>query len=158
MNNILKYNFLFLVGGTIYFLLEILSRGFSHISMFICGGLCFVLIGLLNTSTRFRIPLLLQMAISSIIITIAELITGLIVNVWLKLDVWDYSKLPFNFLGQICILYTILWFFLSFPAIYLNNLLRKRLLYKKSIKYKVILSFNVLFCRIFRFSKKPRGI
>lgn len=138
MRSILKHIFLFLVGGTIYFFLEILSRGFSHPSMFICGGICFVLIGLLSETKHIQIPLILQMFISSIIITILELITGLIVNIWLKLDVWDYSNLPFNFLGQICILYTILWFFLSFPAILLNDYLRYKFFDKKSMKYKII--------------------
>jgi uncharacterized membrane protein len=124
MRNFLKNTFLFLLGGTIYFFIEILFRGFSHSSMFICGGLCFVIIGLLNETKYFKIPLFLKMFISSIIITVLELITGLIVNVWLKLEVWDYSSLPFNFMGQICILYTALWFFLSLPAIFLNVYLK----------------------------------
>ena len=35
----------------------------------------------------------------------------------LGLDVWDYSKVPFNFLGQVCVLYSVLWGFLSAAAI-----------------------------------------
>lgn len=138
MLKILKHIFLFLVGGTIYFFLEVLFRSYSHPSMFICGGLCFVLIGLLNESKYFKLPLVLQMFLSSIIITILELITGLIVNIWLKLDVWDYSNLPFNYLGQICILYTVLWFFLSLPAILLNDYLRCKFFGKTRTKYKII--------------------
>ena len=48
-----------LIGGSIYYLLEILYRGYSHDSMFIVGGLCFVGIGLVNerfgykSSTKF---------------------------------------------------------------------------------------------------------
>jgi uncharacterized membrane protein len=138
MRNILKNTFLFLVGGTIYFFIEILFRSYSHPSMFICGGLCFVLIGLLNETKHFKLPLLQQMFLSSIIITILELITGLIVNIWLKLDVWDYSFLPFNYLGQICILYTIIWFFLSIPAILLNDYLRCKFFNKTRTKHKII--------------------
>ncbi len=142
MRNILKHIFLFLVGGTIYYFLEILARSFSHPSMFICGGLCFVLIGLLNETKRYQIPLLIQMLISSIIITTLELITGLIVNVWLKLDVWDYSHLPFNFLGQISISFSILWFFLSLPAILLDDYLKYKFFNKKKVKYKIIQRSN----------------
>ena len=57
------------------------------------------------------------MVLSSVIITVLELITGLIVNVWLRMDIWDYSNLPYNFKGQICLLYS---FFGSwFPALLL---------------------------------------
>lgn len=138
MRNILKHIFLFLVGGTIYYFIEILFRSYSHPSMFICGGLCFVLIGLLNETKQFKLPLLLQMFISSIIITILELITGLIVNIWLKLNVWDYSNLPYNYFGQVCILYTVIWFFLSLPAILLNDYLRCKFFNKMHTKYKII--------------------
>ncbi len=138
MRKLLKHTFLFLVGGTIYFLLEVLFRGYSHPSMFILGGICFLLIGILSESKYFQIPLLGQMLISSLIITVMELATGLIVNVWLGLNVWDYSSLPFNFLGQICILYTVIWFFLSFAAIILNDYLRYKFFGKKSMKYRII--------------------
>ena len=36
---------LFTVGGLLYGLIEIAWRGHTHISMFVVGGLCFVLIG-----------------------------------------------------------------------------------------------------------------
>lgn len=37
-NRFLKYTLLFIAGGFAYGGLEIISRGFSHISMFIAGG------------------------------------------------------------------------------------------------------------------------
>ncbi len=138
MRTILKHTFLFLVGGTLYFFIEILFRGYSHPSMFICGGICFVLIGLINEFKTFKLPLVWQMLISSIIITSIEFITGLIVNLWLGLNVWDYSSRPFNILGQICLLYTILWFFLSFAAIVLDDYLRYKFFGEDMMKYKII--------------------
>lgn len=137
-NNFLKYTFLFIFGGFTYGLIEILSRGFSHISMFMAGGICFILIGLLNEGFSWDMSIVSQMAISALIITAIEFTTGLIVNVWLKLNVWDYSALPYNILGQICLLYTNLWFFLSLPGILLDDLLRYYLLKEEKPHYKLL--------------------
>lgn len=119
-----KYIYLFLMGGLTYYSLEILWRGYSHVSMILCGGLCFLSIGALNQIFGSSLSLLQQMLISSVIITTLEFITGLIVNRWLKLNVWDYSDMPFNILGQVCLPYTLLWFFLSLAAIFLDDALR----------------------------------
>ena len=43
-----KYLLLWEIGGCVYFMIEIMYRGFSHESMFILGGLCLILIGGLN--------------------------------------------------------------------------------------------------------------
>ena len=92
-----KYTILFAIGGMAYFLLEVLVRGYSHYSMFLCGGACFLCCGLLNENVKIKISFISQMVLSSVIITVLELITGFIVNVWLKMDIWDYSHLPYNF-------------------------------------------------------------
>ena len=42
---------------------------------------------------------------------IVELISGIIINRILLLNVWDYSGLRFNFLGQISLNSSIAWFF-----------------------------------------------
>ena len=39
---------LFLLGGTGYVLMELLYRGRSHYSMFLAGGVCFLLLGKLE--------------------------------------------------------------------------------------------------------------
>ena len=49
-------------------------------------------------------------------ITCIELIAGIVVNIILGWNVWDYSDIPFNFKGQICLFYSLLWFFLCFPV------------------------------------------
>jgi uncharacterized membrane protein len=136
-NNTLKYILLFFIGGYAYCGVEVLFRGFTHISMLVAGGICFILVGLLNESFPQKIALLSQMVISSLIITIVELIVGLIVNVWLKLDVWDYSELPYNFMGQICLLFTNIWFLLSLFSILLDDYLKYFLLGEEKPKYKI---------------------
>lgn len=136
-NKFLKYILLFLTGGFAYGGIEILFRGYSHISMFAAGGLCFILIGLINEIFSWDVAFVSQMVISSFIITAVEFIFGLIVNVWLGLDVWDYSDLPYNLMGQTCLLFSIIWFFLSPLAILADDYLRYRLLGEEKPRYKI---------------------
>ena len=103
MKNALKHITLALIGGILYYGIELLWRGYSHISMFLLGAICFLVIGLLNELFTWEMTLLTQSIIGAAIITALEFITGLIVNVWLGLGVWDYSGLPFNIMGQICL-------------------------------------------------------
>ena len=59
------------------------------------------------------------------IITSIELVTGLIVNRLLGLNVWDYSAMPYNIMGQICLPFSFIWFLMSIPAVYLCDWLSK---------------------------------
>ena len=139
MKKLIKYPVLFTIGGILYFLIEIIWRGYSHIIMFILGGLCFILIGLVNEYYfRFKKSLLIQQVIACVIITTLELIFGLVFNVILGLDIWDYSKNKYNFMGQICLKYSILWFFLSLPAIILYDYLKYWLFGEEKPNYKLI--------------------
>lgn len=138
LNTILKYFTLFLIGGIAYYFIEIVYRGYSHFSMVIVGGLCFILIGSINEFSNKEIPLLIQMLISVFIVDIIELISGIIINRILLLNVWDYSQLRFNFLGQISLNSSIAWFFLSFFAIYIDDLLRYIIYKEEKPKYKFL--------------------
>ena len=117
---------LFLAGGALYFVFELFWRGFSHWTMFALGGLCFVLVGGLNNYLSWEMPLLHQMLIGGLIITVGELLTGCMINLWLGWNVWDYSALPGNLWGQICPQYSLLWVLLSGPVIILDDILRWR--------------------------------
>ncbi len=130
----LKSVFLFLIGGFLYGIIEVLFKGSTHLSMLIAGGFSFLLIGALNEGNR-NPSLLGMMVISCLLITFIELITGIIVNLWLQLNVWNYSKLPYNFLGQVCLLFSVCWFFLSFVAILLDDYIRYFLLGGKKPHY-----------------------
>lgn len=132
-----KNMFLFLLGGFCYGCIEMLYKGNTHISMIIAGGLCFFLIG--KVRDRWENPSLLgQMVVSALIITVVEFVTGLIVNVWMDLFVWDYSALPYNFMGQICLLFSFLWFLLSFLAILFDDLIRHFLFGEEKRPYHLI--------------------
>lgn len=136
LNKIKRFILLFIIGGLVYVIMELLFRGRSHISMFFVGALCFIIIGSLNEFYTWQMSVISQMFISSIVITILEFICGLIVNVWLGLNVWDYSNQPYNLMGQICLLFTNLWFFISLIGIVLDDYLRYILFNEEKPKYK----------------------
>ncbi|MBQ9990194.1 MAG: hypothetical protein IJP31_04540 [Lachnospiraceae bacterium] len=116
---------LFFIGGRLYTWFELLWRGRTHWTMFLVGGLCFVIMGLLNEYRyTWDMPLVRQSLISAVIITGFEFVTGCIVNLWLGWDIWDYSDLPFNLFGQICLYYFFLWIPLSILGILLDDWLR----------------------------------
>ena len=121
---ITKYLFLGIIGSIVYMSLEILWRGYTHWTMGILGGICFICLGLINELLSWETPLVLQMLIGSTIITILEFITGCIVNLWLGWNVWDYSNLPLNLLGQICLPFSILWYFVSAIGIVIDDYIR----------------------------------
>lgn len=134
----LKYLFLGTVGGAVYFLLEIFWRGYSHFSMFLLGGVCFIALGLINEILPWKTPLALQMLIGCVIITALEFVTGCVVNLWLGLNIWDYSQKPFNLLGQISLGSSAAWYFLSAVGIILDDWLRFRFFGEDEPRYRLI--------------------
>lgn len=138
---ILREFLLFIIGGLIYASLEVFTRGFTHWSMFIVGGLCFVIIGLLNEWYNEHTLFELQTVIGAFVITALEFISGYIVNIKLGWNVWDYSQHNFNLFGQICLHHTICyWIPLSAVAIALDDILRDVWFNEPFPKYRFILS------------------
>lgn len=143
MKNKLKYQslfkelILFIFGGLIYFNIEIIVRGFSHWSMFIVGGLCFVIIGLLNEIYSWNLLFQWQCLIGSGVITTLEFISGLIINKLLHWNVWDYSDRPFNLMGEICLHHSVLyWIPLSAIAIVVDDFIRYAFFHEEFPHYK----------------------
>jgi Predicted membrane protein len=108
--------------GVIYVAIEILWRGHSHISMLVVGGLCGVLVGAVNQIPVFyRLPIIAQSIIGASIVLLVEFFSGCILNLWLGLNVWDYSDQIGNIAGQVCLLYAFLWVFLMPFAIWAED-------------------------------------
>ena len=78
------------------------------------GGACLLAICAVNEKMRGK-SIFLRSAASAAAVTAAELAVGLVVNRLLGLRVWDYSAIFGNILGQICPLYSFLWFLLCLP-------------------------------------------
>lgn len=119
-----KHLVLAATGGVLYVILELVWRGRSHWTMFMLGGLCFVVLGLINEVLPWDMPLWQQALVGAVIVTVLEFLIGCVVNLWLGWSVWDYSGLPGNILGQICPQYCLLWLPVSLAGIVLDDWLR----------------------------------
>lgn len=131
-NTVLGY-----IGGMAYIGLELLWRQWSHGSMFLVGGICFVLIGNIARLVP-DMPLLMQAVVGAVLVTGMELLSGLVINVALGLRVWDYSGLPYNFMGQVCLSYFFLWILVSAGAVLLADLLRAGLFGERRARLRLI--------------------
>lgn len=125
-----KYKEFFIVfgiGAVLYSLIEIMFRGFTHWTMSITGGAAFLLIHISNFKLKTK-SLFLKCLTGCAIITTLEFIVGCIVNRKFHMNVWDYSEQKFNILGQICPIFSVAWFCLTLPAIYLSRMIKKALM------------------------------
>lgn len=117
---------IFAFGAINYVAIEILWRGHTHWTMAVAGGLCAMLIYVFNMEFH-NVNLIYKCLVGAVIITSVELVTGLIVNMTLKWDVWDYSQRAFNFLGQICPRYFVYWFMLCIPVVKLFDYFQSKI-------------------------------
>ena len=113
---------IFFMGASGYGIIELLWRGYTHWTMLLVGGICFL--ALYYTYAHTKINTFLKCLLGSLIITTIELISGIIINVKYRLNVWDYSLIPYNLYGQICLLYSIFWAFISYALVFLCKKLR----------------------------------
>lgn len=114
----------FLIGGIGYGIIEILFRGYTHWSMLITGGACLFLFYIIN-STLPGNSLVVRCIISTLIITTLEFLVGYIVNIILQWNVWDYSHMPYNVKGQICLGFSTIWLMFGIPMTLLSDALRR---------------------------------
>ena len=125
MYSVRELSFIFLVGGLSYGLIEILFRGYTHWTMLLTGGACFLVFYMINFVLKTD-SLWVRCLIAMVVITAFEFVVGYIVNIILKWNVWDYSNLFLNFMGQISALYSSIWFSMGVPMTYVANFLKSR--------------------------------
>ena len=113
-----------------YFLLEVAWKTFSghperiHWSMLVVAIILSLALERGGAQCPWEWSLPLQALVCTVLITDVEFVAGLILNVWLGLGIWDYSNLPLNFMGQICLWYSALWYVLSLVFIPVFDYLR----------------------------------
>lgn len=123
---ILRYLVIFISGAIIYMGLEMLWRGYTHWTMGLVAGIATILIGLINEVFPKDTPLVVQAPIASLIITELEYISGWILNIHLGLKIWDYSQMPLNVDGQVCLPASILWMVIGLIAVWLDDFIRAK--------------------------------
>ncbi len=106
--NIKKYSLFFILGAVGYAAIETIWRGYTHWTMMIAGGICFVLFSVVAERMREK-SIFIKAAVCALGVTAIEFLFGVVFNLWLKMDVWDYSNMPLNLLGQICPIFTLIW-------------------------------------------------
>ena len=115
MRKFLEFATVFLTGGAAYSLIEILWRGYTHWTMTITGGICFTVLYILHVYAR-ALSFLTRCVIGTAVITLVEFAVGCTVNLWLGWNVWNYSNVPGNVLGQICLPFSLMWLLLCAAA------------------------------------------
>ena len=110
-------------GGALYFLMEVVWKTASGEPERISWTMLLVAILLSAAVERcgyqlpWELPLWLQALACAFLVTAVELVSGLILNVWLGLGIWDYSHLSGNLWGQICPQFFLVWMVLCFAFI-----------------------------------------
>jgi uncharacterized membrane protein len=116
----------FATGALGYSAIELIWRGRTHPSMALTGGICFSALYALNTRLK-KTTLLRKCLLGTMLITSLELGVGCLLNKRLNMRVWDYSDQPFNVKGQVCLLYSALWFGLCIPVSLISKRLNKKM-------------------------------
>lgn len=141
---------LFLVGYCTYISIEVTYKNISYPIMGICGGLAILLLDKINDNISWNVDLCLQGLCGSALITFFELIIGEIaLHTSLLPVMWDYSNVPLNFDGVICLPFSIVWFFLSILAIFLADAINYYVLDEPQVPY-----YNLFGKTVIKFKKK----
>jgi uncharacterized membrane protein len=135
-----KHLIIFVMGFCFYTVIEVVFNAFfgnkspnfwtlkgdSTFYTGILGGVLLILLGKINEISWCKknccLPVLA--ICGAVIVTLAEFVLGLILNVWLKLNLWTYEGMFLNIMGQVCLLYMVFWIFLAPLAFWLDDLLR----------------------------------
>ena len=122
MRIVFKNVVLFIVGFCLYITIETCFRGYSFPLMGCCGGLCVVILDKINDHISWDVDLFWQALSGGLLVTIMELVIGTIAKYTSLLPVmWDYSNLPLNLDGIVCVPFFIAWLFLSVVAIFVAD-------------------------------------
>lgn len=139
IKNIIRYPFLFCIYGGIYFVIECIYKcKLSDWRMFVLAGFIGIFIGLINNLFEYNTDFILQCIIGTLIATLSEAIGGYYWNIQHGLRIWDYSTLPFSFVGgQVNLFFSLAWMLLSGIVIVLDDVLRWKLCNQRKPAYYI---------------------
>ena len=106
---------LWIWGGALYFLLEVAYKTatgsperISWTMLVLAVALC-VPVERAGAELPWECPLWLQALYCAALVTAVEFFAGCVLNLWLGLAIWDYTGLPLNLYGQICLPFFMAW-------------------------------------------------
>lgn len=120
---VLLYLVIFSTGFSIFYLLDLTIRGVSHWQLNISAGIILIFLGLINEfPSTYHMNIFLQMLIGGTVITLLELIFGLIFNRDYKF--WCYTMHKANFKGQISLEWFVVWCLWSYIGVTIDEFIR----------------------------------
>lgn len=117
-------------GGAVYYLLEVAYKSLTghpeRISwtMLVVAIILCIPVERCGAELPWGVPLWLQALACAALVTAVEFAAGLVLNIWLRLGIWDYSHLWGNLWGQICPQFSALWWGLCMMFIPIFDWLR----------------------------------
>lgn len=116
--------------GTLYFFIEVMWKS-AHgkpesisWTMLLLAMILAIPLERFGAELPWEMPLSLQAVICGTAITVTEFLAGLVLNVWLKMGVWDYSQMKYNILGQVCPQFLLIWVVLAAVGIVMLDWMR----------------------------------
>lgn len=107
----------FFIGLMVGLFLECIYRSHEHKKLVkpkLVDAQMYALIGaFLTLLSFFEIPLVYELVLIFIIPTFVEFLTGYLDLRLKKIRLWNYSKEKFNFMGLVCLRFSLYWFLIS---------------------------------------------
>ena len=131
-------------GGTVYFLLEVAYKTATGAperiswTMLVLAVVLCVPVERAGDELPWECPLWLQAAVCGTLVTATEFLSGCVLNIWLGLGIWDYSGMPFNLMGQVCLPFSLAWWALCLVFIPVFDWLRWAVQGGQKPRYEVI--------------------
>ncbi len=132
---LLRKTVLFLTGFCVYITIEVCFRGYSYPVMGLCGGVILLIIDLINEEISWDMDILLQGCIGALIATLFEFIIGSICIRFGFAVMWDYSDMPLNYRGIICLPYTLVWIPVSIAGIFIADAINYYVFNRLTVPY-----------------------
>lgn len=143
---LLKNSILFITGLCIYTTIEVWFRGYSYRLMGIVGGIIMCLLDKINDRISWDIPLIVQIFLGGVIVTVLELLSGEFALRVLNTRMWDYSKMWLSMCDDlICPLFSLVWMILSGISILLSDAINYYVLHDKQVPYYKKMNGEILY-------------
>lgn len=136
--NRLRAAIIFLIGGSAYICIEILWRIIhrsepTHWTMFLLGGLSFFFISKINDKFPEKTVSMKKCLLATSLILSLEFSFGCALNIWLSMDIWDYTHLPMNIMGQVCLPFAGAWYILAAAAFGVDRFIKHKIFHRRII-------------------------